>query len=128
LRSGGSLVICDFFRRVHGKSPISGGHNFDNFQGTVANYPLKLVEDIDITALTAPTFTVIDRAFSEVLRPIWDEVAIASVKTHPFWSRIAARLFRRKIAKVHDKYFTHQRSAENFEKFKTYRLLRYVRE
>jgi SAM-dependent methyltransferase len=128
LRSGGSLVICDFFRSVPGKSPISGGHFFEEFQNLISKYPLKLVEDIDITARTAPTFTVIDRAFTEVLRPIWDEIGDASRKTHPFWSKIAARLFRRKIAKVHDKYFTHQRSAENFLKFKTYRLLRYVRE
>lgn len=129
LRSGGNLVICDFFRlRIKGKSPISGGHYFDDFQETIAKYPLRLVEDIDITSRTAPTFTVIDRAFTEVLRPIWDEVGDASRKTHPFWSKIAGRLFRRKIAKVYDKYFTHQRSAENFEKFKTYRLLRYVRE
>lgn len=129
LRASGSLVICDFFRlNINGKCPISGGHYFDTFQKKIASYRLKLVEDIDITARTAPTFTVIDRAFSEVVRPIWDEVGIAAMKTHPFWSRIVARLFRRKIAKVHDKYFTHQRSAENFVKFKTYRLLRYVRE
>lgn len=129
LRSGGSLVICDFFRlRLKENSPISGGHYFDDFQNIIARYPLRLVEDIDITAHTAPTFTVIDRAFTEVLQPIWDEIGIASVKTHPFWSKIAARLFRRRIAKVHNKYFTHQRSAENFQKFKTYRLLRYIRD
>jgi SAM-dependent methyltransferase len=128
LRSGGSLIICDFFRRIQGKSPISGGYFFDEFQNTISKYPLRLVEDIDITARTAPTFTVIDRAFTEVLKPIWDEIGIASAKTHPFWSRIGAWWFKKKIAKVHDKYFTHQRSAENFEKFKTYRLLRYERD
>jgi SAM-dependent methyltransferase len=129
LRSGGSLVICDFFRlHTPGKCPISGGHFFDEFRNKIAEQPLKLVEDIDITARTAPTFTVIDRAFTEVLKPIWDEVGIASVKTHPYWSKIAAWFFKRKITKVHDKYFTHQRSAENFIKHKTYRLLRYVRE
>jgi SAM-dependent methyltransferase len=128
LRSGGSLVICDFFRiEAEGRSPISGGHFFHDFQKTVAQYPLKLVEDIDITSRTAPTFTVIDRAFSEVLKPIWDEIGIASVATHPYWSKLAGWYFRKKIAKVHNKYFTHQRSAANFEKFKTYRLLRYVR-
>jgi SAM-dependent methyltransferase len=129
LRSGGSLVICDFFRlRVKEKSPISGGHYFEVFQEAIARHPLRLVEDIDITARTAPTFTVIDRAFTEVLRPIWDEIGIASAKTHPYWSKLAAWFFKKKISKVHDKYFTHQRSAENFLKFKSYRLLRYVRD
>jgi SAM-dependent methyltransferase len=129
LRRGGSLVICDFFRLpMKEKSPISGGHFINEFRELVAKYPLKLVEDIDITKHTAPTFTVIDRAFTEVLQPIWDEVGKASVATHPYWSKLAAWVFGRKIDKVHDKYFTHQRSAENFEKFKTYRLLRFLRE
>jgi SAM-dependent methyltransferase len=129
LRSGGRLVICDFFRLpLKERSPISGGHYVNEFQEIIAKYPLKLVEDIDITSRTAPTFTVIDRAFTEVLQPIWDEVGKASVATHPIWSKIGAWFFKHKIAKVKDKYFTHQRSAANFEKFKTYRLLRYVRE
>lgn len=129
LRSGGSLVICDFFRlRVPAHSPISGGHYLSNFCELMSQQPFTLVEDIDITKLTAPTFTVIDLAFTEVLQPIWDEIEIASKATHPYWSRLAAWFFRKKLSKVHDKYFTHQRSAANFEKFKTYRLLRYVRQ
>ena len=32
-----------------------------------------------------------------------------------------------KLAKVKKKYFTHQRSAENFLKYKTYRFMRFVR-
>jgi hypothetical protein len=50
------------------------------------------------------------------------------MKTRPFWAKLASKLFRRRIDKVRDKYFTHQRSAANFEKFKTYRLMRYVRD
>lgn len=129
LRSGGSLVICDFFRLpIKEHSPISGGHYINAFQELVAKYPLRLVEDIDITKETAPTFTVIDRAFTEVLQPIWDEIGKAAVATHPHWSRLAAWYFKNKIKKVRTKYFTHQRSAANFEKFKTYRLMRFVRD
>src|SRR5436190_18396779 len=59
LRSGGQLVICDFFRvRDAERSPISGGHPWDDFQRIIANSPFRLIEDIDITARTAPTFTV----------------------------------------------------------------------
>lgn len=129
LKVGGSLVICDFFRLpIKERSPISGGHYIDEFQALIANYPFRLVEEIDITKQTAPTFTVIDRAFTEVLQPIWDEIGKASVATHPHWSRLGSWFFRKKIDKVREKYFTHQRSAENFEKFKTYRLMRFVRE
>jgi SAM-dependent methyltransferase len=129
LRSGGSLVICDFFRkRSPDRCPISGGHFFDEFLSIIAKFPLRLIEDIDITSYTAPTFTVIDRAFTEVLKPIWDEVQLASAKNWPTSSKFGKWLFRRKLAKFEQKYFTHERSAENFEKFKTYRLLRYERE
>jgi hypothetical protein len=126
LRSGGSLVICDFFRRATDQhSPISGGHRLNEFQATIARYPLRLVEEIDITARTAPTFTVIDKAFTEVLQPIWTEVDRATLATHPWIFKLSNWFFRKKLDKVKRKYFSHERSAENFEKFKTYRLLRF---
>jgi MPBQ/MSBQ methyltransferase len=128
LRGGGSLVICDFFRLQDDKeSPISGGHRFDTFREIIARYPLRLVEEIDMTSRTAPTFTVIDSAFTEVVQPIWEEVDRASLATHPWLFKSVNWLFRAKLDKVKQKYFTHERSAENFEKYKTYRFLRFER-
>lgn len=128
LRSGGQLVICDFFRLPEvGRSPISGGHYLREFQEIIGRCPFKLVEEIDITTRTAPTFTVIDSAFSDVLQPIWEEVDRASVATHPIIFKCVNWLFAKKFAKVKKKYFTHERSAANFCKFKTYRLMRFVR-
>jgi len=128
LRSGGSLVICDFFRRFKGKNPISGGHKIEEFREVISRFPLRLVEDLDITAQTAPTFTVIDKAFTDVLQPIWEEVDAAFTKTRPWGARFVKWWFGNKIAKVETKYFTHERSAENFTKFKTYRLMRFERQ
>jgi SAM-dependent methyltransferase len=128
LRSGGSLVICDFFRLPSdSESPISGGHRIVEFREIISRYPLKLVEDIDITPRTAPTFTVIDSAFSEVLQPIWDEIDRASLATHPWIFKAVNWMFRAKLNKVKQKYFTHERSAENFQKYKSYRLMRFER-
>jgi hypothetical protein len=128
LKSGGQLVICDFFRvRETDRSPISGGHQWEEFEQIMARHPFRLVEDIDITARTAPTFTVIDSAFTKVLQPIWDEVDRASVATHPWVTKCVNWMFKNKLAKVKKKYFTHERSAENFCKFKTYRLMRFER-
>lgn len=128
LRSGGSLVICDFFRLPSDDhSPISGGHRLNEFQEVIARYPLKLVEEIDITAKTAPTFTVIDLAFTEVVEPIWKEVDEASLATHPYLFKLSNWFFKKKLDKVRNKYFTHERSAENFTKYKTYRLMRFER-
>lgn len=128
LRTGGHLVICDFFRLPEfERSPISGGHKFDEFQRIIAQQPFRLVEEIDITPRTAPTFTVIDSAFTNVLQPIWDEIDRASEVTHPITTKCVNWFFRRKFDKVKKKYFTHERSAENFCKFKTYRLMRFER-
>lgn len=128
LRPGGSLVICDFFRLPgDGESPISGGHRIGEFRETIARYPLKLVEDIDITPRTGPTFTVIDAAFTEVLQPIWEEVDRASMATHPWIFKIVNWMFGHKFDKVKKKYFTHERSEENFAKYKTYRMMRFER-
>ncbi len=128
LRRGGQLIICDFFRpAVDYGSPISGGHYWTEFQTVISSHPLQLIEDIDITPYTAPTFTVIDSAFTEVLQPIWNEVDAAALETHPWIFKLINWFFRHKLAKARRKYFTHERSAANFQKYKTYRLLRYQR-
>ena len=128
LRPGGQLIICDFFRVIDDQgSSISGGHRINEFQDALAKYPLQLVEEIDISAKTAPTFTVIDSAFTEVLQPIWNEIDVATQANHPWFFKFYTWFFRKKLAKVKKKYFTHQRSAENFLKYKTYRFMRFVR-
>ncbi|HEX4415343.1 MAG TPA: class I SAM-dependent methyltransferase [Lacipirellulaceae bacterium] len=126
LRPGGQLIISDFFRlESDGKSSIGGGHRLPWFRGELARYPFTQLEDIDITDRTAPTFTVIDSAFTQVLQPIWTEIDEAALATHPWIFKGATWFFRRKLNKVKNKYFTHQRSAENFKQHKTYRLMRF---
>jgi SAM-dependent methyltransferase len=128
LRSGGQLVICDFFCRPDvDNSPISGGHNLVEFQNIISRFPLHLVEEVDITARTAPTCELIDSAFTTVLKPIWEEIDRASLATHPFVFKCVNWLFGHKFAKVKRKYFTHERTAENFCKCKTYRCMRFER-
>jgi SAM-dependent methyltransferase len=128
LRSGGQLVICDFFWRPDiGRGPISGGHILVEFQKIIARFPLRLVEEVDITARTAPTFDVIDSAFTEVLQPIWEEIDRAALATHPFAFKCVNWLLGHKFARVKKKYFTHERTPENFCKHKTYRLMRFER-
>lgn len=128
LRPGGQLIICDFFRVPYDQgSPISGGYPIQEFQELIAKYPLRLIEEIDLTEKTAPTFSVIDSAFTEVLKPIWDEADRAGMATHPWIYKSINWFFRRKLEKVKRKYFTHERSSENFRKYKTYRLMRWER-
>jgi 2-polyprenyl-3-methyl-5-hydroxy-6-metoxy-1,4-benzoquinol methylase len=128
LRSGGTLVISDVFRLPVANSPISGGHPIAEFREIASQFPLRLRTDQDITSYTAPTYTVIDDAFCQVLLPIWNEVEHALSTTHPIWSKCAGMLFRKHAARVRHKYFTHQQTAENFPRFKTYRVMCFERE
>jgi SAM-dependent methyltransferase len=129
LRSGGSLIISDFFcLPAKERSPIGGGHQLKEFRETVSRLPFRQIDDIDITPQTAPTFNVIDQVFSDVLQPIWQEVDAVFATTHPMWSRCINAIFKKRITKVEQKYFSHKQTAESFKKFKTYRLLRYERE
>ena len=85
LQPGGSLVICDVFRLpTQEECPIGGGHQLTLFQQTISRFAFRLVEEIDITEQTAPTYTVIDDVFSRVLQPIWNEVDRASAQRIQF--------------------------------------------
>jgi SAM-dependent methyltransferase len=128
LQSGGTLVICDFFRKdAEGLSPISGGHRLPEFWDAVSHFPFSLIRDLDITTHTAPTFTVIDDAFNDVLHPVWNEVKSTFNKTHRFLAACATWWFGKRINKFESKYFGRVRTAEAFEKFKTYRLMVFER-
>jgi cyclopropane fatty-acyl-phospholipid synthase-like methyltransferase len=129
LRRGGSLVICDFFcLPAEERSPIGGGHPLNEFRQIISRFPFRLIEDIDITSRTAPTYNVIDQAFNEVLRPIWDEVDSTFATTHRIWSKCVNLLFKKRITKVEQKYFGRKQSADSFQRFKSYRLMRFERE
>jgi SAM-dependent methyltransferase len=129
LNAGGNLLICDYFRKpTNEPCPIAGGHSLDEFQKIVARSAFLLVEEIDITHETAPTYTVTNDVFRNVLQPIWGDVETAAVKTHPIITRCLTTIFRAKISKIKRKYFSSHQSAANFEKFKTYRLMRFQRE
>ena len=124
LAAGSRLVICDFFRKdVAGHSPIRGGHRLKEFWEVLGRHPFRVVRDLDITAQVAPTFTVIDQAFHEVVQPVWGEARDTLFKTHPLWAKCVSWWFRDRIQKFESKYFGRTRTAQNFEAFKTYRLI-----
>ena len=124
LAAGSRLVICDFFRKdVAGHSPIRGGHRLKDFWELLDRYPFRTVRDLDITAQVAPTFTVVDQAFHEVVQPIWGQARETFLRTHPLWAKCASWCFRNRIRKFESKYFGWTRTAEQFEAFKSYRLI-----
>ena len=124
LASPGYLLICDFFRKdVPGKSPIGGGHMLDKFYRTLGAHRLEILEDLDLTGEVAPTLDVADCLLRDVLHPTIHLGERLLSDRHPLATRILKWSFRRRIDKLHTKYFTGARTGEAFRKYKSYRLL-----
>ena len=128
LNRDGYLLICDIFRvDTEEESPISGGHNLTDFFNIVSGYPLSLVKNLDITEETSANMEIEDHICKEVVEPVTNLLAQLLDSRYPLLSKILKWKHKRKIEKIYHKYFSSQRTAENFKKFKSYRLLLYMK-
>lgn len=126
LNNGGYVLICDIFKKeVPGKSPLPGGHPLRRFYDIVSEYPLEVVEDLDITEQTAPTLDIVNGMLNEVAKPTIDLAEQLLDDTYPAMSKFLKFLYRKKINKINKKYFNKAKTGENFKKFKSYRLFLY---
>lgn len=126
LNRDGYLLICDIFRNESKeKSPLSGGHSLTNFFNIVSEYPLSLVRNRDITEETSPNIDIEQHIFKEVGEPVTSLLVQLLNSRHPLLTKILGWKYKSKIEKIRHKYFSGQRTAENFKKFKSYRLLLY---
>jgi SAM-dependent methyltransferase len=126
LNSSGYLLICDVFKKdMEGKSGIGGGHNIRKFFEQMGQTPLEMVADEDITAETAPTIEILDDAMRNVAVPALDSSLEFLRGRYPLITRFLCWKYRKKLAKVRDKYMNGRRTSEDFKKYKTYRLFLY---
>ena len=126
LNRNGYLLICDLFRvDTKEKCPIAGGHNLTKFFNIVSEYPLSLVKNFDITEEMSPNIDIEHHIFKEVVEPVANLLGQLLDSRYPLLSKILKWKYKRKIEKMRQKYFSSQRTAENFKKFKSYRLLLY---
>ncbi|OGS03635.1 MAG: hypothetical protein A2204_03430 [Elusimicrobia bacterium RIFOXYA1_FULL_47_7] len=126
LKPGGYMLICDFFKTdAVGESALGGGHDLKEFYSTVVKYPFQLQKDTDITKQTAPNLALIDDMLKQVGHPIWNMLFDFIHSRHPFLYGILLWKFKKKIAKINKKYFSGERNADNFARFKSYRLMLY---
>lgn len=124
LKDKGYILICDFFKTEHpGKSALSGGHNLKNFYEKLKGFPLKIVEDIDITPNTAPNMDVVEDFIKRVARPVWDLLFKFLGMNYPFWFKLLKKLYKKKIIKTEKKFFSGRLNGEEFKKYKSYRLM-----
>lgn len=124
LKPGGHMLICDFFEtEAKGESALGGGHKLTDFREAVKAFPFAQVRDIDITKQTSPNLVLVDQMLRQLGQPIWDLVHEMLSTNHPAIYKLAKWKYRKKIDKINSKYFSGARNGENFEKFKTYRLM-----
>jgi SAM-dependent methyltransferase len=126
LNNNGSLLICDFFKKdTQGKCVIRGGRRLTRFYDIISQYPLKSVKDIDITKETAPNADIINEVVMNAGLPVWNLLKHYLNTNYRFFSKLLQWKYKKKIKKIERKYFSGLRSAENFIRYKSYRLLLY---
>ena len=128
LNLSGHLLICDFFRRdVPGESPMGGGQSWRGFQETIANHPLNLITDIDITNETSPTIDLLAKFNTDVVSPIAEMSGEYLFDHYPNITKLFKWKFKKRLDKIHNIYLSGSVNGESFKQFKEYHLLSYKR-
>lgn len=123
LNAGGYILITDLFKLPsEDKSPIGGGQRLSFFRETVARLPADVIQDLDMTERIAPTFDLLDCAYSEMIGPMYDLLTARLKLSHPWVMRLVRWKFRRAFIEYEGKLFSGRRNAANFIKYKSYRL------
>ena len=126
LNNGGYLLICDVFKNESkGKHAVGGGHKLLKFHEGIALCPFELVTDVDITEQTAPNLDLLDDAIKNVVVPAMDSGLGFLHSRYPLSVKFLRWKYKKQIKKMCDKYFGDGRTADEFKKFKSYRLFLY---
>lgn len=131
LKPGGLLMICDFFKTEHhgdggpGDRSFGGGHDLHAFYTRMAALPFETIEDTDITKRISPNLDLVNDLLMHKALPATETIGRYLTDNHPRLARLAAWLFRRKLAKLRYKYFSGHRNRAVFERYKSYRLMRF---
>lgn len=121
LNPGGSIIVADFFKTdAPGKSPLGGGHNYKEWRGKLANFPVKVAFERDTTEETSVTMDIVHQLSNEVLAPVWKSVFELAEDRAPRIMKLVKWKFKKKFEKMENKHFTGQRNGENFKKYKKY--------
>lgn len=124
LNNKGYIMLCDFFQTdAEGTSPLGGGHRLKDFYLTIPAEQFSIVLDQDITQQIAPTMTLINNLTMNVVLPSIQLLGTLLEDRYPWVYRFILWRFKKKIEKNKHKHFEGRRNAENFKKYKSYRLI-----
>ena len=122
LNPNGHILICDFFRRPGtGRSLVGGGHALDRWETYLAEAPLDVVYEKDITEETAPVLDIINAFYMEVAKPLAVAGGQVASARWPMITRIARFFLRRDLEKLERKRFSGRANAAEFKRTKVYR-------
>jgi len=123
LDEGGHVLLSDVFKIVpDGQTAIGGGQHLAKFYEACSRFPFHQMKEIDITAQIAPTFTLLDNAYTQAIKPAYDLIVARLRARHPWLTRFLWWKFGNTIQRYENKHFNGQRTAETFTRIKSYRL------
>lgn len=124
LNPGGYILLCDFFQTdAEGESPLGGGHFLRDFYKAVPADQFTILTDRDITASIAPTMTLINDLTMNVIKPSGEQLLALLEDRYPWVYKLLRWKFQKKIKQKLFRHFEGRRTAENFIKYKSYRLI-----
>lgn len=132
LKPGGMMLIADFFKTdaegdgLPGDRSFRGGHLLTEFRELMRATPFVLIEDEDITRQISPSLELVDDLLMRRAKPALTTLRDYLLGHYPRCTRLAMWLLREKIDKVTYKYFSGHRNRTVFERYKTYRVMRWL--
>ena len=124
LNPNGKVVIFDFFKRdgVQGRSLLGGGHSIGRFYEVSKKKLYSIIFEQDYTQNMAPNLDLVSQMLTEKIIPaaaILDQFLLGR---YNILYRFIKFLFRKRLKKFKHKYSQH-RDAQDFEKYKIYKLI-----
>ena len=125
LNPAGEIIIADFFRISQAKDPSSfgGGHFLPNFYNRTKDERFRIISDKDITANMLPNIELLDSMLMHRGLPALQLLNSFLLFRHNIIYKMVKFLFRRIFARIKHKYFSGNRNAKNFAKYKSYRIM-----
>ncbi len=127
LKPGGTIVICDFFKKdirtTDQGNRIGGGHLEADFYATVQKSGFVITRNEDITSQVSPNYALVNDLLMNRIGPAGLSLWRYIQGNYPLIGWCISVFFRKKIDKYSKKYFSGLRTQENFEKAKVYRLM-----
>lgn len=121
LERRGYLLLCDrFYLDADTRPPDRSGQTLTEFRNLMARSPFVLLTDIDLTSAISPTFTLIEEAYANALKPAYEVVRSHLTARHPWLMRWLQWQFSGILKKFERTTFIDRR--ERFVKSRSYRL------